>query len=156
MRIIGVDPGYDRLGLAVLEREAGHERLLHSECVLTDRAATIPDRLHALGERFTALLNEFHPTAIGIETLFFNKNQKTAIAVAEARGVIIFLARQHECRVHEFSPQEVKVAVTGYGNCDKAAVYAMLTRLVPDIPEGAHDDEYDAIGVGLTLLAHQR
>lgn len=156
MRVLAVDPGYDRLGLAVLEHENGGERLIHSECVLTDRNTPIPERLHVLGLRFEELLHEYQPNSVGIETLFFNKNQKTGIAVAEARGVIIFLAQQHGCTVYEFGPQEIKVAVTGYGNSDKTAVFEMLKRLVRNIPENALDDEYDAIAVGVTCLAHHR
>lgn len=155
MRVIGIDPGYDRLGVAVLDQEAGKERLLHSECVETDRSAPLADRLAAIGVRFEAILEEYRPDAVAIETLFFNKNQTTAIAVAEARGVIVYLATMHGCRVREFGPQEVKVAITGYGKSDKTAVCDMLRRLIPGIPHGALDDEYDAIAVGVTCLAHR-
>ena len=156
MRVIAVDPGYDRMGVAILERRDGRECILHSECVLTDRTEDIPTRLAALGARFSALLDQFKPDALGIETLFFNANQKTGIAVAEARGVVLYLATTYGCSVHEFGPQEVKVAVTGYGKSDKTAVFEMLRRLVADIPESALDDEYDAIAVGVTTLAHHR
>ena len=156
MRVIAVDPGYDRMGVAVLERRDNREVLLHSECIETDRTDDIPARLVTLGTRFSALLDEFQPSLLGIETLFFNANRTTGIAVAEARGVAIFLAKQTGCAIVEFGPQEIKVAVTGYGKSDKTAVFDMLRRLVADIPEGAHDDEYDAIAVGVTALAHHR
>lgn len=156
MRVLAVDPGYDRMGIAVLEHANGKELLLHSECIETDRAADIPERLKTIGTRFTELLTEFTPDQLAVETLFFNQNQKTAIAVAEARGVVLFLAKQHGCDVREFGPQEVKVAVTGYGKSDKTAVFEMLRRLLPAIPLRAHDDEYDAIAVGVTALAHHR
>lgn len=156
MRVIGVDPGYDRLGLAVLERDGSSERLIHSECVVTDRSAPLSERLAALGDRFEDLVRTYRPDAVGIETLFFNQNRSTGIAVAEARGVITFLAARHSCSVREFGPQEIKVAVTGYGKSDKTAVFDMLRRLITGIPDGALDDEYDAIAVGVTCLAHHR
>lgn len=154
MKVLAVDPGYDRLGVAVLEMQNGKEVLLHSGCIETDKKAELDDRLFALGEAFTTLLQRHKPDCVGIETLFFNKNVKTAIGVAQARGIIMFLARQHGATVREFGPQEIKIAVTGYGKSDKSAIIDMVKRLVKNVPEKALDDEYDAIAVGITTLAH--
>lgn len=156
MRVLAIDPGYDRLGVAILEKEAGKEVLLYSACVETDKKLPLVERLLAVGEAVEALMMKYEPTAVGIETLFFNKNQKTAIGVAQARGIIIYLALKHGCAVYEFGPQEIKVAVTGYGNSDKKAVFDMVQRLIPTVQAGAKDDEYDAIAVGITCLAHHR
>ena len=156
MRVLAVDPGYDRLGVAVMEKTSGQETLLFSTCLTTDKKASIPDRLSELGIAFQAILQEYKPDLVGIETLFFNKNQKTAIAVAEARGIVIFLAKASGADVKEFGPAEVKVAVTGYGKSDKAAIMGMLPRLVKNLPAKALDDEYDAIAIALTALAHHR
>lgn len=154
MRVIGVDPGYDRLGVAIIELRDGKEHLIHSECILTEKDNPLPDRIHTLAERFESLIQTHSPTALGIETLFFNKNQKTAIGVAQARGVLIYLAKKYKCDVFEFGPQEIKIAITGYGKSDKKAVIDMVTRLIPESPSDALDDEYDAIAVGITCLAH--
>ena len=156
MRVLAVDPGYDRLGVAVLEHDAGAERLIYSACITSDKESSIPERLLTLGNEFTALLKEYHPDAVAIETLFFNKNVTSAVAVAEARGMIMFLAKQAEASVYEFGPQEIKVAVTGYGKSDKGAVINMVLRLIPEAPKDALDDEYDAIAIGITCLAHHR
>lgn len=156
MRVIAIDPGYDRLGVAVLEHAAGGEKLLYSTCVLTDKQAAIPDRLAAAGEQVATLIATHQPDALGIETLFFNKNQKTAMAVAQARGICIYLAKQAGCQIVELSPQEIKIAVTGYGRSDKKAVIDMVCRLIPNAPTDALDDEYDAIAVGITALAQNR
>jgi len=156
MRVLAFDPGYDRLGVAVLEHHDGKERLLFSTCVMTDKTAPLPDRLLTIGEAVAKLLATHTPDAVAIETIFFNKNIKTAIGVAQARGIIIFLAKQSGSTVYEFGPQEIKIAVTGYGASDKTAVYHMLERLITNIPKKAHDDEYDAIAVGVTCLAHYR
>jgi crossover junction endodeoxyribonuclease RuvC len=156
MRVLAFDPGYDRLGVAVIEKQNGKEMLIHSECVTTNRDDAMPERMLIIGSRIEVLIAEFKPHHVALETLFFNKNQKTAIAVAEVRGIILFLARKHSCTVTEFSPQEIKVAVTGYGKSDKDAVTSMVKRLVSNVPETALDDEYDAIAVGVTALAHAR
>lgn len=156
MKVLAIDPGYDRLGVAVLERHENRDALLFSSCILTDKNASIPERLHAMGETLRSIISEHAPDTVALETLFFSKNAKTAIAVAEARGVVLYLARQAGCTIREFSPQEVKVATTGYGKSDKTAVAHMVKRLIPQVPEKALDDEYDAIAVGITALAHHR
>ncbi|MCA9366170.1 crossover junction endodeoxyribonuclease RuvC [Candidatus Kaiserbacteria bacterium] len=156
MRVLGIDPGYERLGLAVVEKVDGHDTVVFSTCVQTDKELPFCDRLLAIGNELESVITTYKPECVGVETLFFNKNQKTAVAVAEARGVIEYVARRAGCVVQEFGPQEVKVAMTGYGNSDKRAVIDMVRRLVRDVPEKALDDEYDAIAVGVTCLAHQR
>lgn len=154
MRVIAVDPGYDRLGVSVMELENGTEKLLYSGCIETDRNQPLIDRLLTIANAFSSLLKTHSPTTLAIETLFFNKNQKTAMGVAQARGILIYLAQINGCSVHEFGPQEIKIAVTGYGKSDKNAMISMVKRLVPESPNDALDDEYDAIAVGITCLAH--
>lgn len=154
MKVIAVDPGYDRLGVSIMELIDGKEKLLHSGCIETSKDSPLNERLLFLGNEFSKLLTLHSPDTLAIETLFFNKNQKTALGVAGARGIIIYLAQTHNCAVYEFGPQEIKIAVTGYGKSDKAAVVEMVKRLVPTAPNTALDDEYDAIAVGITCLAH--
>ncbi|MFT5849395.1 MAG: crossover junction endodeoxyribonuclease RuvC [Patiriisocius sp.] len=154
MKVLGVDPGYDRLGVAVIAKENGKEVLEYSSCVETDKKDHLTDRLFVVGAEFQKLLDTYSPDAVGIETLFFNKNVKTAIGVAQARGIIIYLAKKAGCQVFEYGPQEIKIAVTGYGKSDKNAVIDMVKRLVLNVPKTALDDEYDAIAVGITTLAH--
>ena len=154
MKVLAIDPGYDRIGIAVLENSAGGEILHYSSCFETDKKAAFSDRLYALGVFVEKLLQEHTPDAVAIETLFFNKNIKTAIGVAQARGILLYLAKKSHCQVYEFGPQEIKIATTGYGKSDKSAIIAMVKRLVKNVPENALDDEYDAIAVGITCLAH--
>lgn len=154
MRVLAFDPGYDRLGIAVVQRIEGNDVLLYSACLETNRASHLTERLGEVGKRVEELLTTHTPDAVAVETLFFNTNQKTAIGVAEARGIILYLALIHGCRVFEFGPQEIKVAITGYGKSDKHAVITMIKRLVHNAPVKALDDEYDAIAVGITALAH--
>jgi len=153
MKVLAIDPGYDRVGVAILDNSTGKDSVVFSTCLLTDRTAEFNDRLLSVGNSVETLLAKHQPDCVAIETLFFNKNIKTAIAVAEARGTIVYLAKKAGCLVYEFGPQEIKVATTGYGNSDKKAVFSMIKQLVINTPAKALDDEYDAIAVGVTCLA---
>lgn len=154
MRVLAVDPGYDRMGVAVMQKADGKEELLYSACLKTNKSEPQSERLLKLGEELETILEKYEPKCVAVETLFFNQNRSTAIKVAEVRGLVIYLARKHECEVREFGPQEVKVAVTGYGKSDKRAVFEMIKRLIPEAPKQGLDDEYDAIAIGITALAH--
>jgi len=156
MKVLAIDPGYDRIGIAVLTHSTEGEILHHSACLLTDKQQPFTDRLYSLGQQIEQLLLTYTPDTLAIETLFFNKNIKTAIGVAEARGAILYLAKKHGCVIYEFGPQEIKIATTGYGKSDKQAVIMMVKKLVKNVPQDALDDEYDAIAVGITCLAHYR
>lgn len=153
MRVIAIDPGYDRLGVAVLEYIEGKEVLLFSTCVESSKTDTLPDRILTVGDAFLRIVEEYSPDSFAAETLFFNKNVKTAMGVAQARGALVFIAKSAGCQIYEFGPQEIKSAITGYGKSDKKAVIDMVMRLVKNAPTKALDDEYDAIAVGVTCLA---
>lgn len=154
MRVISVDPGYDRIGVAVMELENGKEKVIYSSCIETDKKQSLYERLLFLGNEFISLINKYSPDSLAIENIFFNKNIKTAIGVAQARGMLLYIAQTNGCSVYEFGPQEIKIAVTGYGNSDKKSVIDMIKKLIESAPESALDDEYDAIAVGTTCLAH--
>lgn len=156
MKVIAIDPGFDRLGVAILEKEASEEKLLFSDCLLSNKKEKYEDRLKDLGERLETLIEEYKPEIFACEALFFAKNQKTAIDVAGARGMFLYIARKHSLPVYEYKPNQIKIAMTGYGSSDKNQVTDMVKRLVVIEKEKALDDEYDAIAVGLTCLATER
>ncbi len=145
--VLAIDPGYDRVGIAVFEKEV----LVHSEC-FTPPSKEFATRLVEIQSHLDDLVQEYQPQALALETLFFNKNHKTALKVAEARGAITVTAAKHGLTVHEYSPQAVKIAVTGSGNADKASVIKMVERLVALPPLKRHDDELDAIALGLCAI----
>lgn len=152
MRILAIDPGYDRLGIAVIEGDPSRPTLLMSDCVLPDKGSS-EKRLAQVSSAITGAIATYHPGALAIETLFFSINKKTALGVAEARGAILAAAGLAGLPVIECSPQQVKLAVTGHGGSDKAAVAAMAPRLL-DLPKKKRlDDEMDAIAIGITALA---
>lgn len=156
MRILAIDPGYDRLGVAVIEKQNQQEVVLFSTCIKSSATHTFSERLHTIGSELERIITNHQPTLLAVETLFFNKNVKTALQVAHARGVIMYVASTHKLAIMELSPQQIKVAVTGYGNSDKQAVTMMVKQLARNVPESVLDDEYDAIAVGITALAHYR
>jgi crossover junction endodeoxyribonuclease RuvC len=157
MRIISIDPGYERLGLAVIEKEKNQkEILLFSECFKTK--ATLPhnERLRLIGTRIREIIREFKPQALATEKLFFSKNQKTALLVAEARGVILFSGADTGLEVFEYSPSDIKIAITGYGKAEKNQIIDMVKKLITIQKNTNSDDEFDAIAIGLTHFAIQR
>lgn len=156
MRIISIDPGYERLGIAVLEKGNGKEELIFSECFITSTKEKHEDRLRLIGEEIEKVIKKYEPEAMGIETLFFKTNAKTAMKVSEARGVIMYEAAKNGLKVLEYTPLQIKVAVTGYGKSDKEQVTEMVKRLIKITKPIKYDDEYDAVAVGLTLFACYR
>ena len=156
MRIIAIDPGYDRLGIAVLEKGTGKETVSFSSCITTLKTTSHEKRLSHIGKEVRAAIEEFEPEAMAIETLFLANNQKTAMPVAEARGVCLYEAALAGLTVFEYTPLQIKVAVTGYGKSDKRQVTEMVKRLVVLTEQKRLDDEYDAIAIGLTCLASIR
>lgn len=153
MKIISIDPGYERLGVAIIEKISGKEILLFSTCIQTSPKIPHEERLKIIGKGVADLIEKYKPEALAIETLFFKTNAKTAMKVSEARGVILYEAAKNNLEVCEFTPLEIKVAVTGYGKSDKDQVTMMTKKLIRIEKELKYDDEYDAIAVGLTYFA---
>jgi len=156
MKILSIDPGYERLGVAILEKEDGKEKLLFSETFQTSAKDKFIDRLYLLGEHLESVIEKYEPKILSIEKLFFNTNQKTATNVSEVRGAIIYLALKNSLKVYEYTPLEIKTAVAGYGRADKKQVVFMIKQLIEIKEEIKYDDEWDAIAVGLTFFAYNQ
>ena len=158
MKILGIDPGFERLGIAVVEKNKGEkEKLVFSECFKTSKTLDFSERLVLLGKEIEAVIEKHQPSHMGVETLYIETNQKTAMRVSEARGVVIFLAAKNGLRICEYTPLQIKAAVTGYGKADKQAVMNMVPKLIQiDVVHKMIDDELDAIAVALTTCAHER
>lgn len=156
MRVIAIDPGYEKMGVAIIEKETSSEVLLFSECFKTDRKSKSNERLCNLGKEVEQIIEEYKPTALAIEKLFFADNQKTAMLVSEARGVIIYEATRADLAIFEYTPLEVKVAITSYGRSDKSQIKFMVEKLVKVNKKIKEDDEYDAIALGLTYFAREK
>lgn len=155
MKIISIDPGYERLGIAVLKKTKSEE-LVFSECFRTKAVLPFVDRLELVGREVARVITEFSPEALAIENLFIETNQKTAMRVAEVRGAILYQARLLGLEVYEYTPLQIKVAATGYGKATKEQVSSMVKKLVSGAESIKQDDEMDAIAIGLTHFAYYR
>ena len=163
MRILAIDPGFGRCGVAVLEKikspstslGVNKEQLIFSACVETSTRMPFPERLGEVVKECEKILRKFSPDSVAIEKLYFATNQKTAMQIAEVRGALIAMAAQRKLPVSEYTPMQVKAAL-GYGRADKKQIAKMLRILVKIDKKIKHDDEYDAIAVGVTHLAHHQ
>ena len=152
MRILAIDPGYDRLGIAVVEENASRPVVVMSDCVVPEKGPR-ERRLAHVVQTVTDTIDKYGPVALAIETLFFSANKKTALGVAESRGAVLAAAGGRKLSVIECSPQQVKLAVTGHGRSDKMAVARMIPQLLTLSHKKRLDDELDAIAIGITALA---
>ncbi len=158
MIILGIDPGFERLGVAILEKNKGDkkEKVLFSECFHTSSKIEFSERLNLIGKEIKKIIKKFKPEVLSIETLFLNTNQKTVMHVAEVRGVVIYEASLSNLKIFEASPPQIKIATTGYGKANKEQVMKMVKVLVNIDNNKKSDDELDAIAVALTAFAHIR
>lgn len=154
MRIIAIDPGLERVGIAILDKErGGKETLVFSECFKTKSSLTLSERLNLIGVHLNEIILEYKPEALAIESLFFTTNQKTAMVVSQARGVIIYEGAKNNLPIYEYTPLQIKVAVTGYGKATKTQVDSMVQKLILISKKIKSDDEMDAVAIGLTCFA---
>lgn len=126
MRIIGIDPGTGILGFGVIDVAHGKTTLVTAGVIRTPAHTPLPERLEEIYEGITDIITETKPTVMAIEKLFFSRNITTAISVAQARGVAMLTGRQAKLRIEEYTPNEIKQAVAGYGAAKKAQVQEMV------------------------------
>lgn len=150
MIILGIDPGYAIVGWGVLDYTGNRFQVLGYGAVTTQAHTVFTDRLDYIYRELNILIERYQPEAMAIEKLFFNTNAKTAIDVAQARGVILLAARQHELTIREYTPLQVKQSVTGYGRADKKQVQE-LTRIILNLEKiPKPDDTADALAMAIT------
>lgn len=153
--IMGLDPGLATTGYGVVEQRGNSLRSLEHGVVSTPAGVDLHLRLSMAFDQITELLARFRPEATAVESLFFNVNVRTALAVGQARGVALLACARDGCALFEYTPQQVKQAVVGYGKADKRQVQEMVRMLLalPEIPRP--DDAADALGVAI-CHAHTR
>jgi len=155
MIILGIDPGYERIGIAIVEKnKPNKERLIYSTCFKTSAKINFEERLFLIGQEVEKTIKKYKPKILAIETLFLNTNQKTVMHVSEARGVIIYEAIKNNLGLFEATPPQIKIATTGYGRADKKDVLKMVRMLIEIDENKKSDDELDAIAIALTAFAH--
>lgn len=151
---MGIDPGTATTGYAIIEWQSGAVTVLDYGCILTPKEHTPSQRLEQLHQSTAELLNQWQPEAVAVEKLFFNTNVTTAMAVGEARGVILLAIEKHRAPIWEYTPLQVKMAVCGYGRATKQQVQTMTTRLLKLSAIPKPDDAADALAIALCHKAH--
>ncbi len=149
MKILGIDPGYAIIGWGVLHYERGRFSPLDFGAVTTEAGTPFVERLQQIYTDLSLILAKHQPDAMAIEKLYFQNNQKTAIEVAEARGVILLAAQNAGVPIFEYTPLQVKSAVTGYGQAQKPQVMEMTRRLLRLQQVPKPDDTADALAIAI-------
>lgn len=149
MIIFGLDPGYATVGFGVLSYDASRFKVLEYGAITTDKDTPFVKRIEEIYDGMNYLLGKYQPAAMAVEKLFFNTNSTTAISVAQARGVCLLSAVKHGVEVAEYTPLQVKMAVTGYGRAEKHQIMEMTKTLLSlrEIPKP--DDAADALAVAV-------
>lgn len=156
MRVLGVDPGTATTGYAVVTEEAGRLQVVALGVVTTPAKTPLPVRLQQIYRELSQLVETYQPDAAAVEELFFSRNARTAMAVGHARGVTLLALADAGLPIAEYTPMQVKQAVTGYGNADKHQVQEMV-RMLLNLPEAPRpDDAADAAAVAICYLHRAR
>lgn len=157
MLAIGIDPGTAITGYGLVQRTAaGNLTAVDWGVILTPAGMHASERLANIYEALVAILQEHRPQTAAVESLFFQKNVRTAMSVGQARGVVLLALQQAGVPTHDYNPNQVKQAVSGYGAADKAQMQAMVRMLLslPDLPKP--DDAADALAIAICHLNTQR
>ena len=149
MRILGIDPGYATIGFGLIEAERWNARMLSYGAITTPAGLPLSRRLYQISCDAEELIGRLQPDAISIEELFFNTNITTGIAVAHGRGVLLYAAEKCGVPLYEYTPGQVKLAVTGYGKAEKRQVMDMTKRLLKLKAVPRPDDAADALALAL-------
>ncbi len=148
-KILGLDPGFGRIGYAVILSQANKLELINFGCWETDKKLSLPDRLKQLADFLDNLLLKKKPDLVAMEKLFFAANTKTALEVGEARGVMLAAVARLNLPIAEYTPAQVKLAVTGDGRADKKQIQKMLKLIFKSIDNIKSDDAADAVAVAV-------
>lgn len=149
MIILGIDPGYAIVGFGIIKYEKGRMSVLDFGAITTPADMEFTERLKCIYEDLSYLFDKYKPDAMAVEKLFFNTNQKTAIDVAQARGVILLAAKMNGTECFEYTPLQVKQSVVGYGRAEKKQVQEMTRQLLGLSAVPKPDDTADALAMAI-------
>ena len=149
MRILGIDPGIAIVGYGIVDKEGNRYKTIAYDAVTTRAHTPLEERLEKVYNGVDEIIKAYKPDAMSIEELFFNNNAKTALTVGQARGVIILAAVQNHIPVFEYTPLQVKQALTGYGRASKSQIQQMMRSMLglSEIPKP--DDVADALAIAV-------
>lgn len=150
MRILGIDPGLATMGYGIIESNGDRHRLIQYGVLTTQAGQPTPQRLRAIFTGVQQLMDTFKPEEVAFEELFFSKNITTGMAVSAARGAALVAVAQKTDEIYEYTPMQVKLAVTGHGKAEKNQVQQMVKALLGMPQIAKPDDAADAIAVAIT------
>lgn len=152
MRIIGIDPGTAIVGYGIIDFNKNSYSTVYYGVITTSKDLNMEDRLLIIYQELKKILEEYKPEYIAIEDLFYFKNNKTVISVAQARGIILLSAKQNNIPISSYTPLQVKIGITGYGKADKKQIQQMTQRILglSEIPKP--DDAADALAIAITHI----
>jgi len=150
MKILGIDPGYARAGWGIISSDSRQLKFIVAGCLETPKEMPHAERLQSLSLALDKIIKKYQPQILAIEDLFFFKNLKTAIKVAESRGVILAKAFEYQLTIYEFTPLQIKQAITGYGRADKNQIQQMVKIILKQPNIIKPDDAADAVAVAIT------
>lgn len=156
MRILGIDPGTGILGFGVIDVDRDVVSLVDAGVIKTPVKQADSDRLETIFNELTEIIAETKPTVMAVEKLFFAKNVTTAMSVSQARGVVLLLGKQHHMELHEYTPLQIKQAITGYGKAEKAQVQEMVRTILKLKTIPKPDDAADALACAITCSMNMR
>lgn len=155
-RILGIDPGFGRVGWGVIDVIRGVAKPVAAGCIETNHKHSFSERLVEIGQEIETILVKFKPGEVAIEELFFAKNVTTALQVAHARGVILYTLTKHHLYPREFTPLQVKQAVSGYGRADKTQIQELVLMHLGLKKMKLQDDAGDALAIALTAISEDK
>lgn len=150
MRILGIDPGTGILGFGVIDVEKGKAKLVDAGVIRTPVKEEDAVRLKTIYDELTEIIKHNNPSEIAVEKLFFSTNVKTAMSVAQARGVVLLCGKQAGLNLHEYTPNQIKQALTGYGRADKKQIQEMVRTILQLKSVPKPDDAADALACAIT------
>lgn len=150
MIILGVDPGIGRCGWGIIDAKSYKLEAKNYGCIETSPNLSLQERLEDIYSEISRIIKKFNPEVLSIEDLFFSNNVKTAFSVGQARGVVLLAASQNKLKINIYTPQQVKLAVTGYGKAEKKQIEQMVKILLKLKEAPKPDDTADALAIALT------
>ena len=148
MRVLGIDPGYGIVGYGIIDAKTSTQ-VIDYGVVSTPKELSLPERLEVIYSSIESLINSYKPDVVAVEELFYFKNQTTVIPVAEARGVILLACRKNKVKIYEYTPLQIKQALTGFGRAEKAQIQFMVKTILGLEKVPKPDDAADALAVAI-------
>ena len=148
--ILGIDPGYGRTGWAIISYSDNKPKLVAADLIETQKDSIFPQRINQIFDHISQLIDLYKPSCMAVESIFFQKNAKTAIDVSQARGVILLAGHRRDLPIYDYTPLQVKNALIGYGKGDKKQIIQILSFHLQQSKLPKQDDTCDAVAVALT------